>query len=66
MKSSNSQESVREGHFPHVAHQRVVEEISVNEEEDGEVDLFAGEDPLFLEAETFDFGEIWCDLCVCV
>ena len=41
---------------------RVVHDISVDEEEDGQVDFFSCSDFLFFKAETLDFGKIWCNL----
>lgn len=60
--SPRSEESIGQSDFPDVFHERIVDEVSIDEEEDGQIDLFTGENPLFFETETFDFGEIWCDV----
>ena len=60
--TSNAQEGVAEGYFADVLHEGVVDKVAVDEEEDGQVDLFSGEEALLLEAEAFDFGEIRRDL----
>jgi hypothetical protein len=40
----------------------LVQNVPVNEEEHGEIDLFASADLLLFEAEAFDLGEEWRDL----
>lgn len=61
-KGGHAQEGVAEGDFADVLHEGVVDKVAVDEEEDGQVDLFAGEEALLFEAEAFDFGEIRRDL----
>jgi len=55
------EEGVAEDDVPNFACRWFVEHVDVDEEEDGHVDFFARQQPLLLEAETFDFGEEWCD-----
>lgn len=38
-----------------------LEKVSVEEEEDGQVELLAGEDPLLLEAKALDLGKVGSD-----
>lgn len=56
------QECVRQGDLAHVLHERVVQEIAVDEEKDGQINFFTGQDPLLFEAEALDFGKVGCDL----
>lgn len=39
-----------------------LEDISIDKEEYGQINLFVGQDLLLFEAEAFDFGEVGCDL----
>ncbi len=41
---------------------RVIADISIDEEEDWEIDFFAGSYFLFVKTETFDFGKVRGDL----
>lgn len=60
--ASCAQKGVAEGDFANVLHVGVVDKVAVDEEEDGEVDLFAGEEALLLEAEALDLGKVGGDL----
>jgi hypothetical protein len=55
---------VTQDNIVQVVHLRVVDDIPINEEKDGQVDLLTGSDSLLLEAETFDFGKVRGDLLV--
>jgi len=57
-----SQEGVAEGDLPDILHEWILEEVAVDEEEDREVNLLPGQDPLLLEAEALYFGKVGRDL----
>ena len=61
-RGRDAQEGVAERHLADVLHVGVVDKVAVDEEEDGEVDLFAGEEALLLEAEALDLGKVRRDL----
>ena len=56
------EECVTQNHVVHRVHRWVIHDVSVDEEEDGQIDFFAGADLLLLEAEALDFGKVRCDL----
>jgi hypothetical protein len=58
------EKGVTQDNIVQVVHLRVVDDIPINEEKDGQVDLLTGSDSLLLEAETFDFGKVRGDLLV--
>jgi hypothetical protein len=41
---------------------RLIDDIPIDKEEYGEVDLFSRPDLLLFEAEAFDFRKVWRDL----
>lgn len=57
-RKDTQQKGVTENNVINVFHQGVVHEIFVDEEEDGQVDLFASQQTLLIEAEAFDFGKV--------
>lgn len=60
----DAQEGIGKGDLLDVLHEGVVEEVAVDEEEDGEVDLLVPLDALLLEAEALDLGKVRRDLRV--
>ena len=56
------EERVREDDVVQVSAGGVVEDVLVDEEEQGHVDFFAGKQLLLLEAEAFDLSKIWGNL----
>lgn len=56
------QKGVRQCYFFDILHQRVIEEIAVDKEKDGQVDLLAREQPLLFKAEALYFGKVRGDL----
>lgn len=42
----------------------IINDVPVNEEEDGKVNRFPGPNLLLFEAEALDFRKVWCHLFV--
>ena len=56
------EEGIREHHVIHAGTRWIIENILVNEKQQRHVYFFSSQEFLFLKAEAFYFGEIWCYL----
>lgn len=56
------EEGITQDDVVDAVHLGLVHDISVDEEEYGQVDFFACSNLLFFKAETFDFGKVGSDL----
>ena len=60
--ASSAEEGVAKHDVAHVTRAGVIEHVGVDEEEDGQIHLLAGQQALLLEAEALDLGEVRRDL----
>lgn len=59
---ARAEEGVAQNDVVDLVQRRVVDDVAVDEEEDGQVDLLARADLLLLEAEALDLGKVRRDL----
>ena len=62
--SLGPEKGVGQDHVVDLVQRRVVNDVAVDEEEDGQVDFLAGADLLLFETEALDFGKVGRDLDV--
>lgn len=56
------EEGVTQDYIVYTVHLWLIHDISVDKEEDWQVDFLACSDSLFFKAEALDFGKVWGDL----
>lgn len=61
-RRDSPEESVTQDDIVQTVQTRLVIDIPIDEEKDGEVDLFTSPDLLLFETKALDFGKVRCDL----
>jgi hypothetical protein len=62
MEKEDAQEGIAEDDIVNIPHEWILDKVSVDEEEDGQIDFFPRQDLLLVKAKAFHFGEIGCNL----